>query len=134
MIAFLRGTLIAKAPPVLVLDVNGVGYEMEASMTTFYHLPSIGEELFLHTHLIVREDAHHLVGFINEAERSLFRLLIKVNGVGPKLALTILSGQTAEAFYHCIHTNDIQGLVRLPGVGKKPPNAYLLNCVIVCQN
>ncbi|MCF8006714.1 MAG: Holliday junction branch migration protein RuvA [Methylovulum sp.] len=126
MIAFLRGRLITKAPPVLIMDVHGVGYEMEASMTTFYQLPSVGEEVFLHTHLIVREDAHHLVAFINEAERSVFRLLIKVNGVGPKLALTILSGQTADEFYHCIHTNDIQGLIRLPGVGKKTAERLLI--------
>ncbi|MFI3196704.1 MAG: Holliday junction branch migration protein RuvA [Methylococcaceae bacterium] len=119
MIGFLRGILVHKAPPFLVLDVQGVGYEVEAPMTTFYDLPAINEEIKLHTHLVVREDAHILFGFSAEAERTLFRTLIKVNGVGPKLALTILSGQSAEEFHRCIHDNDTQALVRLPGVGKK---------------
>ncbi len=119
MIGFLRGKLIHKAPPLLLLDVQGVGYEVEAPMTTFYNLPAIGVEILLHTHLVVREDAHILFGFSTEADRTMFRTLIKVNGVGPKLALTILSGQTAEEFHRCIHNNDTQALVRLPGVGKK---------------
>ena len=119
MIGFLRGKLAFKAPPLLMLDVNGVGYEVEAPMTTFYNLPAIGSEVILHTHLVVREDAHILFGFSTEADRSMFRTLIKVNGVGPKLALTILSGQSAEEFHRCIHNNDTQALVRLPGVGKK---------------
>ena len=119
MIGFLRGKLVHKAPPFLVLDVQGVGYEVEAPMTTFYDLPAINEEIKLHTHLVVREDAHILFGFSNEADRTLFRTLIKVSGVGPKLALTILSGQSAEEFHRCIHDNDTQALVRLPGVGKK---------------
>ncbi|MDP3589406.1 MAG: Holliday junction branch migration protein RuvA [Methylobacter sp.] len=119
MIGFLRGKLVFKAPPLLMLDVNGVGYEVEAPMTTFYNLPAIGSEIILHTHLVVREDAHILFGFSTEADRSMFRTLIKVNGVGPKLALTILSGQSAEEFHRCIHNNDTQALVRLPGVGKK---------------
>lgn len=119
MIGFLRGKLVHKAPPLLMLDVQGVGYELEAPMTTFYNLPLLGAEILLHTHLVVREDAHSLFGFINEADRSLFRTLIKVNGVGPKLALTILSGLTAEEFHRNIHNNDTQALIRLPGVGKK---------------
>jgi Holliday junction DNA helicase RuvA len=119
MIGFLRGKLVHKAPPFLVVDVQGVGYEVEAPMTTFYDLPAINEEIKLHTHLVVREDAHILFGFSTEADRSLFRTLIKVNGVGPKLALTILSGQSAEEFHRCIQDNDTQTLVRLPGVGKK---------------
>jgi Holliday junction DNA helicase RuvA len=119
MIGFLRGILVHKAPPFLVLDVQGVGYEVEAPMTTFYDLPAINEEIKLHTHLVVREDAHILFGFSNEADRTLFRTLIKVNGVGPKLALTILSGQSAEEFHRCINDNDTLALVRLPGVGKK---------------
>ena len=119
MIGFLRGILVYKAAPFLVLDVQGVGYEVEAPMTTFYDLPAINQEIKLHTHLVVREDAHILFGFSAEAERSLFRTLIKVNGVGPKLALTILSGQSAEEFHRCIHDNDTKALVRLPGVGKK---------------
>ena len=119
MIGFLRGKLVHKAPPFLVLDVQGVGYEVEAPMTTFYNLSPMGEEIILHTHLVVREDAHSLFGFSTESDRALFRTLIKVNGVGPKLALTILSGQSAEEFHRCIHDNDTQALVRLPGVGKK---------------
>jgi holliday junction DNA helicase RuvA len=119
MIGFLRGKLIHKAPPLLLLDVHGVGYEVEAPMTTFYDLPAVGTEILLHTHLVVREDAHILFGFSSESDRTMFRTLIKVNGVGPKLALTILSGQTAEEFHRCIHNNDTLALVRLPGVGKK---------------
>jgi holliday junction DNA helicase RuvA len=119
MIGYLKGKLAAKAPPVLLVDVNGVGYEVEAPMTTFYNLPLLGETVKLHTHLVVREDAHILYGFSTEADRLMFRTLIKVNGVGPKLALTILSGQSAEEFHRCIHDHDIQALVRLPGVGKK---------------
>ena len=119
MIGFLRGKLVHKAPPFLVLDVQGVGYEVEAPMTTFYDLPALNEEIKLHTHLVVREDAHILFGFSTEADRTLFRTLIKVNGVGPKLALTILSGQSAEEFHRCIQDNDTLTLVRLPGVGKK---------------
>ena len=126
MIGFLRGKLVHKAPPFLVLDVQGVGYEVEAPMTTFYDLPGINEEIKLHTHLVVREDAHILFGFSAEAERTLFRTLIKVNGVGPKLALTILSGQSAEEFHRCIHENDAQALVRLPGVGKKTAERLII--------
>ena len=126
MIGFLRGTLVLKAPPVLVLDVQGVGYEVEAPMTTFYDLPSIGAEIKLHTHLVVREDAHILFGFSTEADRLMFRTLIKVNGVGPKLALTILSGQSAEEFHRCIQNNDTQALVRLPGVGKKTAERLII--------
>ena len=119
MIGFIRGKLVSKTPPQLVVDVQGVGYEVEAPMTTFYDLPELGEELLLHTHLVVREDAHILFAFSTEPDRVMFRTLIKVNGVGPKLALTILSGQSAEEFHRCIHDNDVQALVRLPGVGKK---------------
>ncbi|WP_020159985.1 MULTISPECIES: Holliday junction branch migration protein RuvA [Methylobacter] len=126
MIGFLRGKLVLKAPPMLLLDVHGVGYEVEAPMTTFYNLPAIGEEVQLHTHLVVREDAHILFGFLAESDRLMFRNLIKVNGVGPKLALTILSGQSAEEFRHCIHNNDTQALVRLPGVGKKTAERLII--------
>lgn len=126
MIGFLRGKLAFKAPPLLMLDVNGVGYELEAPMTTFYNLPAIGSEIMLHTHLVVREDAHILFGFSTEADRLMFRTLIRVNGVGPKLALTILSGQSAEEFQRCIHNNDTQALVRLPGVGKKTAERLII--------
>jgi Holliday junction DNA helicase RuvA len=119
LIGFLRGKLVSKMPPWLCIDVQGVGYELEAPMTTFYALPAVGEELILHTHLVVREDAHVLFGFSTQADRLLFRALIKVNGIGPKLALTILSGLSAEAFQSCIQNNDTHALVRLPGVGKK---------------
>ena len=126
MIGFLRGKLVHKAPPFLIMDVNGVGYEVEAPMTTFYDLPALNEEIKLHTHLVVREDAHILFGMSAEAERTLFRALIKVNGVGPKLALTILSGQSADEFYRCIQDNDSQALVRLPGVGKKTAERLII--------
>ena len=119
MIGFLRGKIVLKAPPLIIIDVQGVGYELEAPMTTFYDLPLMGTEVVLHTHLVVREDAHNLYGFASEADRVLFRLLIKINGVGPKLALTILSGLSAEDFQRSILHNDIQALIRLPGVGKK---------------
>ncbi len=126
MIGFIRGKLVSKTPPQLVVDVQGVGYEVEAPMTTFYDLPELGEELLLHTHLVVREDAHILFAFSTEPDRIMFRTLIKVNGVGPKLALTILSGQSAEEFHRCIHDNDVQALVRLPGVGKKTAERLII--------
>ena len=126
MIGFLRGKLVAKTPPLLVLDVQGVGYEIEAPMTTFYNLPSMGETVHLHTHLVVREDAHILFGFSTESDQIMFRTLIKVNGVGPKLALTILSGQSADEFHRCIHDNDTAALIRLPGVGKKTAERLII--------
>ncbi len=126
MIGFLRGKLVAKTPPLLVLDVQGVGYEVEAPMTTFYNLPTMGETVQLHTHLVVREDAHILFGFSTESDRLMFRTLIKVNGVGPKLALTILSGQTADEFHRCIQDNDTAALIRLPGVGKKTAERLII--------
>ncbi len=126
MISFLRGKLVAKTPPLLVLDVQGVGYEIEAPMTTFYDLPAIGATVQLHTHLVVREDAHILFGFMADSDRSMFRTLIKVNGVGPKLALTILSGQSAAEFHRCIHDNDTAALIRLPGVGKKTAERLII--------
>jgi len=126
MIGFLRGILIHKSPPQLLLDVQGVGYELEAPMTTFYDLPALGEEVKLHTHLVVREDAHILFGFASETERLLFRALIKVNGVGPKLALTILSGQSVVEFYRCVDDNDVRSLVRLPGVGQKTAERLII--------
>lgn len=126
MIGFIRGKLISKTPPQLVVDVQGVGYEVEAPMTTFYDLPALGEDLKLFTHLVVREDAHILFAFSTETDRLMFRTLIKVNGVGPKLALTILSGQSAEEFRRCIHDNDVNTLVRLPGIGKKTAERLII--------
>lgn len=119
MIGRLRGILLEKAPPQLLVDVHGVGYELEAPMSTFYQLPDNGSELVLYTHLIVREDAQSLYGFATETERRLFRSLIRINSVGAKLALSILSGMSADDFNRCVHDNDTAALVRLPGVGKK---------------
>ncbi len=119
MIGRLRGILINKQPPRLLLEVGGVGYDLEAPMTTFYELPPAGQEVILHTHLAVREDAHQLYGFATETERAMFRHLIKVSGVGAKLALTILSGMSADDLACCVRDNDSARLVRLPGIGKK---------------
>lgn len=119
MIGQLRGCILAKHPPVLVLDVQGVGYEVEAPMSTFYDLPAVGEQTTLFTHLSVREDAHVLYGFVREADRGLFRSLLKVSGVGGKMALAILSGMNVEDFAFCVQAGDIAALTRVPGVGKK---------------
>ena len=126
MIGRLRGMLIWKQAPHLLLDVQGVGYEIEAPMTTFYELPPVGSEITLHTHLAVREDAHLLFGFATERERVLFRQLLKVNGIGAKMALTILSGIAADAFARCVRDNDIATLTRLPGVGKKTAERLII--------
>ncbi len=119
MIGRLHGILLEKQPPQLLLNVGGVGYEISAPMTTFYELPETGNEITLHTHLAVREDAHVLYGFLREQDRLLFRTLIKVSGVGPKLALAILSGMSADEFVGCVQNGDSALLTRLPGVGKK---------------
>jgi len=119
MIGRLKGTLLTKQPPTLLLDVNGVGYEVDAPMSTFYQLPDVNQEVILHTHLVVREDAQQLCGFATEVERRMFRSLIRINGVGARLALSILSGISADDFARCIQDNDTATLVRLPGVGKK---------------
>ena len=119
MIGFLRGKIALKTPPLIVLDVNGVGYEIEAPMTVFYDLPEIGTEITLQTHLVVREDAHNLFGFTTETDKTMFKTLIKISGVGAKMALAILSNQTADQFQTCIQNNDTAALVKLPGVGKK---------------
>ncbi|MDO6562573.1 Holliday junction branch migration protein RuvA [Amphritea sp. 1_MG-2023] len=119
MIGRLKGELLEKYPPQLVIDVNGVGYEVDASMNTFYQLPEVGRQVTLFTHMVVREDAQLLYGFYERSERSLFRTLIKVNGVGPKLALTILSGISVNEFVQSVQHQDTVALVRLPGVGKK---------------
>ncbi|MFM2006537.1 MAG: hypothetical protein RLZZ09_2192 [Pseudomonadota bacterium] len=126
MIGFLRGVLVLKKPPSLLVDVRGVGYEVDAPMSTFYGLPDVGGEVLLYTHLAIREDAHSLFGFISESERSLFRTLIKVNGVGAKLALGILSGLSAEEFHRAVEYQDTARLVRLPGVGKKTAERLII--------
>jgi Holliday junction DNA helicase RuvA len=126
MIGLLRGKLIGKHPPQLLLDVHGVGYEIAAPMTTFYDLPAVGEEVVLYTHLAVRDDAHTLYGFARLTDRDLFRNLLRVNGVGAKLALTLLSGMDASAFAGCIEAGDAAALVRLPGVGKKTAERLII--------
>lgn len=119
MISHLRGILIEKSPPELVIEVAGVGYEVSVPISTFYKLPELGQNLQLLTHLIIREDAHQLYGFASGAERKLFRNLMKVNGVGPKLGLAILSSIEPDAFVQTILNNDTDALIRLPGIGKK---------------
>jgi Holliday junction DNA helicase RuvA len=126
MIGRIHGTLIDKQAPELLVDANGVGYEIQAPMTTFYALPPVGDPVVLHTHLIVREDAHLLYGFVTREERALFRALIRVNGVGPKLALAILSGMDVDAFVRCVRDNDTNALIRLPGIGKKTAERLLI--------
>jgi Holliday junction DNA helicase RuvA len=119
MIGRITGILLDKQPPALLVDVQGLGYELEASMSTFYNLPECGEKITLHTHMVVREDAQLLYAFHSISERLMFRNLIRISGVGPKLALTILSGMSAEDFSRCIMEGDSKALTQLPGVGKK---------------
>jgi Holliday junction DNA helicase RuvA len=119
MIGRLRGVLLEKQPPEVLLDVSGVGYEIQLPMSSFYSLPELGQEAIIHIHFVVREDAQLLYGFADKHERAMFRELIKVNGVGPKLALAILSGMSANQFVQCIHNDAVSTLVKLPGVGKK---------------
>lgn len=126
MIGFLKGRLMAQKPPMLLLDVQGVGYELDAPMSTFYGLPETGSEVMLFTHLAIREDAHNLYGFLSELERSLFRSLIKVNGVGAKLALAILSGLTVEDFQKAVEYQDTGRLVKVPGIGKKTAERLII--------
>ena len=126
MIGRLTGELVEKSPPELLIDVSGVGYELEASMNTFYKLPDVGTFVTLYTHFVVREDAQLLYGFADKNERTLFRTLIKVNGVGPKLALTILSGISVQEFIRTVQHEDSTALVRLPGVGKKTAERLII--------
>ncbi|MBX9756263.1 MAG: Holliday junction branch migration protein RuvA [Pseudomonadaceae bacterium] len=126
MIGRLRGTLVEKQPPHLILDVNGVGYELEVPMTTLYRLPAVGETLILHTHLVVREDAQLLYGFADKRDRQLFRELIRLNGVGPKLALALMSSLTVDELVRCVQAQDTSVLVKIPGVGKKTAERLLV--------
>ncbi len=126
MIGRLTGKVIEKNPPMLVIDVQGVGYEVEVPMNTFYSLPELQETMTLFTHMIVREDAQFLCGFISDEERRLFRTLIKVNGVGAKLALAILSSISAQEFARCVNENDTKALMQLPGVGKKTAERLII--------
>jgi len=119
MIGRIRGIILEKQAPDLLLDVHGVGYELHAPLSTFYKLPAPGQEVVLFTHFVVREDAQQLYGFLQREDRSLFRTLIRVSGVGPKLALAILSGMDSDEFVRCVQRNDTRSLVNLPGVGKK---------------
>ncbi|APQ11098.1 Holliday junction DNA helicase RuvA [Pseudomonas oryzihabitans] len=126
MIGRLRGTLADKQPPHLLLDVGGVGYEVEVPMTTLYRLPAQGEVVTLHTHLVVREDAHLLYGFGEKRERELFRELIRLNGVGPKLALALMSSLEVDELVRCVQAQDTSVLVKVPGVGKKTAERLLV--------
>ena len=126
MIGRIRGTLVHKQPPDILVDVAGVGYEIQVPMTTLFRLPELGSEVLLLTHFVVREDAQLLYGFFDEQDRQLFRQLIKVSGVGPKLALTILSGMDSTSFARCVQRDDISSLVALPGVGKKTAERLLI--------
>jgi holliday junction DNA helicase RuvA len=119
MIGSVHGRISSKSPPQLTVEVGGLGYELEAPMSTFFHLPAVGQEVSLLTHLVVREDAHVLYAFGTEDERRLFRSLIRVSGVGPKIALALLSGISVTAFAECVQQQDVAALTRVPGVGRK---------------
>ncbi len=119
MIGRLRGIILEKQPPLVLLETGGVGYEVHLPMTCFYELPDVGKEAIIFTHFIVREDAQLLYGFNNKQERTLFKELIKTNGVGPKLALAILSGMSAQQFVNAVEREELAALVKLPGIGKK---------------
>ncbi|MEN8174910.1 MAG: Holliday junction branch migration protein RuvA [Pseudomonadota bacterium] len=126
MIGRLHGTILVKQPPFMMLDVGGVGYELEVPMSTFYDLPEVGGSVTLFTHMAVRDDAHVLYGFGREADRMLFRSLLKVSGVGGKMALAILSGMSSEQFSLCVQAGDTAALTRLPGVGKKTAERLIM--------
>lgn len=126
MIGQLRGTLIGKQVPDILVEVGGIGYEVQVPMTTLYQLPELGQEVTLLTHFVVREDAQLLYGFLEPADRRLFRELIKVSGVGPRLALTLLSGMDASDFARCLQRDDVSALVALPGVGRKTAERLLV--------
>ncbi|PCI20709.1 MAG: Holliday junction branch migration protein RuvA [Piscirickettsiaceae bacterium] len=126
MIGFLRGKVHEKLAPHVVIDVNGVGYDVETPMSSFFSLPAAGEQVALRTHLVVREDAHILYGFVTEQERAMFRSLIKVNGVGPKVALGILSGVSVDDFCLWIGDSNVAALVKLPGIGKKTAERLII--------
>jgi len=126
MIGYLKGLIIAKHPPVLLIDVVGVGYEVYASMNTFYKLPEVGREVTLFTHLVVREDVHDLYAFVDVQERLLFRTLIKVNGVGPRMAMAILSSINPDEFVFCVENKDTARLMHIPGVGKKTAERLII--------
>ncbi|WP_293995144.1 Holliday junction branch migration protein RuvA [Sphaerotilus sp.] len=126
MIGRLTGTLAEKSPPQILIDVNGVGYEVDVPMSTFYNLPHLGERVSLHTHFVVREDAQLLYGFLTPAERETFRQLIRITGVGPRIALAVLSGMSAGELAQAVSTQQVGRLVKVPGIGKKTAERLLL--------
>ena len=126
MIGRIRGTLVDKKPPEIQIDVAGICYEVQVPMSTLYQLPELGKELTLHTHFVVREDAQLLYGFFEEQDKSMFRSLIKINGVGPKMALGILSSMQANEFVRAVRSNDINAMVKMPGIGKKTAERLLI--------
>jgi Holliday junction DNA helicase RuvA len=126
MIARLAGTLISKQPPLMVIDVAGVGYEVEAPLTVFYELPETGQPVVILTHLSIKDDSHTLYGFSSEAERTLFRQLLKISGIGAKLALTILSGASGDELARYVNESDSASLTRLPGIGKKTAERIII--------
>lgn len=126
MIGRIVGTLIEKTPPELLVDVGGIGYEVSVSMTTVYDLPQIGEKVILFTHFLVKEDSQTLYGFIDKSERALFRVLIKVNGIGPKMALAVLSSMSTEDLISNVQDSDVSALTRIPGVGKKTAERLII--------
>ena len=126
MIGHIRGTLLARQAPEILVEVGGIGYEVQVPMTTLYQLPELGETVTLLTHFVVREDVQQLFGFADAADRRLFRELIKVSGVGPRLALTLLSGMDAADFARCLQRDDVAALVALPGVGRKTAERLLV--------
>ena len=126
MITSLNGIIRDIAPPVVEIDVNGVGYGVELPMTSICQLPAVGEKVLIFTHLIIREDAHQLFGFINRRDRSLFKELIKINGIGPKSALTILSSLSVEEMLGIVRANDVMSLTKIPGVGKKTAERLMI--------
>jgi holliday junction DNA helicase RuvA len=126
LIGFLHGRIAAKTAPAVTLDVGGVGYELEAPMSTFLNLPAVGETVHLITHLVVREDAHILYGFATEEDRRLFRNLLKVSGVGPKIALGVLSGMSVEGFARCVLAEEVSTLTRIPGIGRKTAERLII--------
>ena len=126
MIAHLRGRLLEIRPPVLVLDVQGVGYELEAPMTTFYDLPDAGADVVLHTHMVVREDAQLLYGFADAQQRDLFRSLLRVNGIGPRVGLAVLSSLSTVEFFRCVSNDDLTQLTKVPGIGRKTAQRLLV--------
>jgi len=126
MIGRLHGVLLDKSPPQVTLEVQGVGYEIDVPMSTFYNLPNVGETVTLHTHLVVREDAHLLYGFDSAAERKVFRQLLKISGIGARTALALLSGMSVADLVNAVATQEAGRLVKIPGIGKKTAERLLL--------